>query len=150
MSDFLQASLHHLLVFTIAAVLACEWALLRPGLAPATLRLLARLDAAYGLSALGILLVGFGRVMHGAKGAAFYTANPLFWTKIGVFALVGLLSIKPTLRILAWQKRLRADAGFVPSSAEIAALRPLLLAELLLFAAIPVLAAAMARGIGHV
>ena len=150
MTDLLLAIAHHLIVFGIAAVLAAELALMRPAaMSPHTVRLLGRFDAAYGVLALAILVVGFGRVFHGAKGAEFYLHNPSFWIKVGALAVVGILSIKPTLRILAWQKALKADAAFMPSQEEITALRKRMLAEIHVFALIPIAAAAMARGVGY-
>jgi len=150
MIDFFLASVHHLIVFGIAAVLAAELALMRPAaMSPHTVRLLGRFDAAYGLLALAILFVGFSRVWRGAKGADFYLDNPVFWAKIAAFGVVGILSIRPSLRIAAWQKLLKADAAFVPPLEEINRVRRILLAEVHVFALIPVLAAAMARGIGY-
>ncbi len=150
MIDFFVASVHHLIVFGIAAVLAAELALMRPAaMSPHTVRLLGRFDAAYGLLALAILVIGFGRVWHGAKGADFYLENPLFWAKIAAFGVVGILSIRPTMRIAAWRKRLKLDAAFVPPQEEIGKLRRILLAEIHVFALIPIFAAAMARGIGY-
>jgi putative membrane protein len=99
--------------------------------------------------ALAILIVGFLRVAYGAKGAAFYMHNPMFWAKIAAFAAVGLISIKPTLRILAWQKRAKADAAFVPAMDEVNALRRTMLLEIHVFALIPIFAAMMARGVGY-
>lgn len=149
MTDLALAIVHHLIVFGIAAVLAAELALMRPSaMSPQTVRLLGRFDAVYGGLALAILIIGFARVWFGAKGADFYLHNPVFWAKIGAFGVVGLVSIKPTLRILAWQKAAKLDAAFVPPTEEIAGLRRLLLAEIHVFALIPVFAAAMARGIG--
>jgi putative membrane protein len=149
MSDFLLAAVHHLIVFGIASVLAAEIALMRPAaMSPHTVRLLGRFDAIYGGLALAILVAGFARVWFGARGPDFYLHNPMFWAKIGAFLVVGLVSIRPTLKILAWQKALRFDAAFMPPSQEIASLRRQLLAEIHVFALIPVFAAAMARGIG--
>ena len=149
MIDFLFASVHHLIVFGIASVLAAEIALMRPAaMSPHTVRLLGRFDAVYGGLAMAILAAGFARVWFGAKGPDFYLHNPVFWAKIAAFLVVGLVSIRPTLRMLAWQKRLKLDAAFVPPAPEIAALRRQLLLEIHVFALIPVLAAAMARGIG--
>jgi len=150
MIDFFLASVHHLIVFGIAAVLAAELALMRPAaMSPHTVRLLGRFDAAYGLLAIAILFAGFARVWRGAKGAEFYMDNPMFWAKIAAFGVVGLLSIQPTLRIAAWQKQRKLDAGFVPPLEEIAKLRRILLAEIHVFTLIPIFAAAMARGIGY-
>jgi uncharacterized membrane protein len=43
----------------------------------------------------------------------------------------------------------RADAGFAPAPADVASVRRRLLAELAPFVPIPLLAAAMARGVGR-
>ena len=149
MLDLLLAVLHHLIVFGLAAVLAAELALMRPAaMSPGTVRLLGRFDAAYGMLSLAILAVGAVRVWHGAKGADFYLQNPMFWAKIAAFGAVGLLSIRPTMRIAAWQKALKADAAFVPQQEDVGKLRRIMLAEVHVFALIPIFAAAMARGVG--
>ena len=150
MIDFFLASVHHLIVFGIAAVLAAELALMRPAaMSPHTVRLLGRFDAAYGLLAIAILFAGFARVWRGAKGAEFYMDNPMFWAKIAAFGVVGILSIRPTMRIAAWQKQRKLDTSFVPPLEEITKLRRILLAEIHVFTLIPIFAAAMARGIGY-
>jgi putative membrane protein len=124
---------------------------MRPAaMSPQTVRLLGRFDLAYGVMALAVLVVGFVRVKYGAKGAGFYMHNPMFWAKIAAFAVVGLISIRPTLRILAWQKRAKTDAAFVPPLDEVGALRRLMLLEIHVFALIPIFAAMMARGVGFV
>ena len=151
MTDLILAIVHHLIVFGIAAVLAAELALMRPAaMSPHTVRLLGRFDAAYGALAIAILVVGFARVWFGAKGPDFYLHNHVFWAKVAAFAVVGLLSIKPTIGILRWQKALKADATFMPARDEVNGLRRRMLAEIHVFALIPVAAAAMARGVGYV
>ena len=150
MTDLALAIVHHLIVFGIAAVLAAELALMRPAaMSSQTVKLLGRFDAAYGLLALAILVAGFIRVWYGAKGPDFYLHNHAFWGKIAAFAVVGLISIKPTLRIAAWRKALKADAAFMPALAEVGSLRRLLLIEIHVFALIPIFAAMMARGVGY-
>ncbi len=148
MTDLLLAIAHHLLVFSLAAILAIELATIRPGLGGAALRRLGIVDLHYGLIAALILIVGFARVYMGVKGPEAYLGAWTFWAKIGAFALVGLLSAPPTLRILQWRKRARAEPGFALGAAEVQAVRPFLIAELAVFALIPVFAAMMARGIG--
>lgn len=148
MLDLVLAILHHLLVFSLAGLLAAELALLRPGVGGRTLKTLGGLDAAYGVTATLILVVGFSRVFFGGKGSAFYLGNPVFWAKIGAFAIVGLLSIAPTLAILRWRKQAKAQADFAPPAGEVATARRVLVLEVLVFALIPILAAAMARGYG--
>ena len=148
MLDLVLAILHHLLIFSLAGLLAAELALVRPGVGGATLKTLGLIDAAYGATAGLILAVGFSRVFLGAKGPDFYLSNPVFWAKIAAFAVVGLLSILPTLAILRWRKADKAQADFTPPAAEVARARQALLVELAVFALIPVFAAAMARGYG--
>lgn len=150
MTDLVLAIVHHLIVFGLAAVLAAELALMRPAaMSPQTVKLLGRFDAAYGLLALAILAAGAIRVWYGAKGPDFYLHNHAFWAKIAAFAVVGLISIKPTLRIAAWKKALQADAAFMPPLEEVGKLRKTLLIEIHVFALIPIFAAMMARAIGH-
>jgi putative membrane protein len=148
MADLILAVLHHLLILSLAGLLSVERVLVRPGLSGSSLRILVKMDAAYGATAGLILVVGFCRVYWGAKGAAFYLENPLFWAKIAAFAVVGLLSILPTIIILRWGKQAKADPAFAPSDADIAKVRRALGWELVVFALIPIFAAAMARGYG--
>lgn len=148
MTDLILAIVHHLLVFSLAAILAVELATVRPGLSGASLRRLGIVDLHYGLIATLILIVGFARVYMGVKGPEAYMGNWAFWAKIGAFVLVGLLSAPPTIRILQWRKRARAEPDFVLTDAEVKAVRPFLVAELCVFALIPIFAAMMARGIG--
>ena len=148
MLDLVLAILHHLSIFTLAGLLAAELALIRPGVGGATLKTLAAIDAGYGATAGLILVIGFSRVFLGVKGAAFYLHNPVFWAKIVAFAVVGLLSIAPTVTILRWRKLAKAQADFVPPAAQVATARKVLVLELCVFALIPVFAAAMARGYG--
>ncbi|MBA4203449.1 DUF2214 family protein [Pannonibacter phragmitetus] len=143
------AGLHHLAVFALFAVLVMELAIcLRQTLAAEDLKRLALLDLHYGALAILVLLAGGMRVMYGGKGPDYYLGNLFFWAKMGVFLLIGLLSILPTLRILSWRRKLKADAAFVPPVAECRLVRRTLVAELLLFPLLPLFAAAMAQGYG--
>lgn len=148
MPDLILAILHHLLILSLAGLLSIEIALVQPGLAGKKLKDLGAIDAAYGATAGLILAVGFSRVFLGAKGSAFYLENPVFWAKIAAFAVVGLLSILPTIAILQWRKQAAANPAFSPSAAEVARTRRVLVLELAVFALIPIFAAAMARGYG--
>ncbi len=143
--DLLLAILHHILVFSLAGILAAEWVLVRPGLSGQSLQLLGRIDGAYGGIAMAVIVVGICRVVFGLKGWEYYVSNHAFWGKMAAFVIVGLLSIRPTMRILAWR---RADDAAVPD-AEIAAVRTWLRAEIGFFGLILVFAAMMARGIGY-
>jgi putative membrane protein len=148
MIDMLLSSLHFLLVFALVAILAAQSALIRPGIPASDLRLAAILDRAYGASAALLLGVGFSRVYWSAKGSSFYMSNPLFWTKIGLFTTVALLSIPPTLRLIQWSKQAHSQTEFLPSEEQIRRIRRWLRAEAFVLLFIPFVAAAMARGMG--
>lgn len=142
--DLLLAVLHHLLVFSLAGLLAAELVLVRPGLGGAGLNLLGRIDGAYGGLAMAVIVVGVLRVLFGIKGWEYYVSNHAFWGKMAAFVIVGLLSIRPTMRILAWR---RSGAQTVPDS-EILAVRSWVRGEIFFLAVVIFFAAAMARGIG--
>jgi putative membrane protein len=146
-ADAVYAYLHFAAILALASALVAEALLLRgaPGLT--MLRALRRADLVYGVSAGLVLATGLARLYLGATGAAFYAHNPVFWTKMGLFVLVGLVSIPPTVRILRWNRRAAADASFFPAAAELQATRRLVLAELHLLALVPLAAVFMARGL---
>jgi putative membrane protein len=146
--DLILAIVHHLGVFAVAAIIAAEWALVRPDITIEKLRQVAKIDALYGIAAGLVLLIGFARVYFGLKGSEFYMQNPVFWAKIVAFATVGVLSITPTLLFLSWRDKAKANPSFVPSAAEIANVRRYVKIEAHVFVLIPILAAAMARGYG--
>lgn len=148
LTDFLLASLHHLAAFGLVAIVFGQLLLLRPGLDDALVRRIAGLDVAYGLAAGLVLLAGFSRVFFGIKGADFYLGNLIFWTKIAVFATIGLLSIVPTLRFLAWGRALRSDPAWRPSEVEVKSIKRYVHAEAGLLVLLPILGTAMARGYG--
>jgi putative membrane protein len=142
--DLLLAILHHFLVFSLAGILAAELALVRPGLSGTGLGVLGRIDGAYGGVAMAIIVVGICRVLFGLRGWEYYVSNHAFWGKMIAFVIIGLLSIRPTMRIIAWRK---SETGVVPE-AEILAVRSWIKAEIAFLALVLVFAAAMARGIG--
>src|ERR1700744_366583 len=100
LSDLILAILHHLAVVILIVLIAVELGLLKPGLSVRDLRMLAIADAGYGAMAGLVIAIGICRVIWGIKGADFYLSNPWFWAKMAAFALIGLLSIPPTLAIL--------------------------------------------------
>ena len=146
--DLVLTMTHHLAVFALVGIVAAEFALLRPGLAGARLQQLARVDRAYGLVALLVVAAGVGRVFWGRTDASYYLANHVFWGKMGLFVIVGLLSIQPTLALLTWSKSLKADAGFIVPDAAVRTSRRFIHLQVAGLALIPLFAAVMARGYG--
>lgn len=146
--DLLLAVVHHILIFSIAAVLAFEVGAVRQGLTATDIRRVARVDAWYGILAALIIAVGFVRAIYAAKGWAYYSVNTFFWAKLIAFGIVGLLSVPPTVAYIRWRNALKKDASFLPAPGAIASARRFLWMEVVVFAFIPIFAAAMARGYG--
>jgi putative membrane protein len=146
MIDLLLAILHHLLVFSLVAILGVELALVRKGIGAAAIARIGGADIAYGIVAALVLIVGFLRVFFGLKGPEYYFGNGFFWAKIAAFAAAGLLSIPQTMRIVAWRRAMKEDPGFTPSEAEIGFVRRYMHLEGVALVLIPIFAAAMARG----
>jgi len=146
-TDAILAYLHFGAIFTLIWFLAKEWTLLRAGAANIDIERLAHADAGFGIAAGVVLITGGLRAAFGVKGWAFYAHNPAFHVKIGLFVLVGLISIAPTLMLLRWRKAHRQDAAFRVSEAEWKRARRLLMIELHLVALIPLAAVIMSRGL---
>ena len=147
-SDFLLASAHHLALLLMVAVLAGEAVLLRQTVQEPVLRILGRLDLFYGLSAAALLLFGGARLGASPKGILFYSDNWVFWLKLAVFGLIGLMSIVPTVRFIRWRRAFAAH-GTLPDEAVWRSTRFWVMAQLHLLPVVAVAAAAMARGLGH-
>ena len=105
-------------------------------------------DIIYGIAGIALLVSGIYRVIKFGQGSEFYTENPIFWTKIIVFALVGSLSLYPTITYVLWAIPL--SKGNLPQVREnlVSRLRLIINIELVGFASIPFLATLMARGVG--
>ena len=99
-ADLHLAIAHHLLFLLLAGVLAFEISAVRSSMDREGILRVARVDAWYGLLAVAIIVVGFARAIFAAKGWAYYSVNLFFWAKLGTFAVVGLLSIVPTLEFI--------------------------------------------------
>ena len=121
--DLVLAILHHLLVFSLAAIIAMEALLVRQDMSPDTIRLIARIDRHYGMIAGAVILVGIGRVFFSLKGWEYYIYYWAFWAKMAAFAAVGLLSIRPTMRFIAWSRAASANSAFRVPATELAAVR---------------------------
>lgn len=146
-TDAILAYLHFAAIFTMIWFLAKEWTLLRAGAAALDVPRLASADAGYGLLAVLVLLTGAARAVFGLKGWSFYAHNPAFHAKVGLFVLVGLLSIAPTLAFLRWRRAWRADPSWRVPEAQWRRARRFVMIELHLIALIPLAAVVMARGL---
>ena len=105
-------------------------------------------DVVYGLAGLAILVTGILRVRYFGQGGDFYTSNPIFWIKVSLYVLVGLLSLYPTTTYILWAIPLSKNKLPKISENLVKRFRLIITTELIGFATIPFFATLMARGIG--
>lgn len=139
------AWLHYLSVFVLFSTLVVEHLLFRPQLDVATAKRIGIVDAIYGASAGLVLVTGFARMAY-EKGFAFYMHHWAFYALFILFAIVGLLSIYPTVIYLRWRSALREGRAPVIDAETAKRVTLILRVELLLVLVMPLLAAWMARG----
>ena len=145
-AEALLAYAHLLAILTMVVFLASEAALCRTEwLNAAVVQRLARIDMVYGIASVAVLVTGLMRVFMGAKGAAWYGANPLLYVKFGLFVVIGLLSIKPTITFIRWRRELQAT-GALPGADAIRQTRKLIMVQAHILPLIPLAAVFLARG----
>lgn len=146
-SDALLAYVHFLSIFALFGFLVREWTLLNVSVETLRTDTLARADLGFGVASVAVLLSGAARAVFGLKGWAFYAHNPVFHLKVGLFVLVGLMSIAPTRAFLRWRRNASGEAGYRVPADEWSRARRIVLIELHLLALIPLAAVVMARGL---
>ncbi len=143
--DAILAWIHCALILALAGCLFAEFALYRRSMERAALATLRKIDMAYGILAGLVVASGISRVLTSPKGSAYYMHNPVFWTKMGLFVLVALLSIAPTIHFVRlWARESGATIQIAESG--FARIRAFMTAQSVLLLLIPLFAALMARG----
>ena len=104
-------------------------------------------DAVYGLSATIVLGTGILRVMYFGQGTDYYLSNPVFYVKVGIFIVVSLLSLYPTISFVSWIKGLREEKRPKLEFVQVQRLLWFIRGELAGFVLIPLFAAMLARSI---
>jgi len=145
----LFAFLHHLAAFALVAALVLEFVLIKGELDVRTAQRLKIADAIFGISSGVVLVVGLLRVFYFEKGASYYFHSAPFIAKLALFAIVGLLSIIPTVEFLSWSKALRQRQVPSLSDAKRRKLVAVIHLELAGVVLILLCAALMARGVGY-
>ena len=138
----LSRLLHFAAIFVLAGALIVENMALKPEINAEDAGNLARVNTVYGVSAVLVLLFGLTLWLWVGKPAEFYSTNPLFQIKLGLFITVAILSIYPTL-FFNKHRRTEQERIIVPR-----AVATVIKIELLLLLCIPVFAFLVARGIG--
>ncbi len=142
------AYVHYISFMLCFAALALERKLLKASPNRGEAITMVVIDVVYGVAGIALLISGILRVLYFGQGTEFYTHNPLFWWKVGVFIFVGTLSLYPTITYILWAIPL--SKGELPNvgSDLVARLRIVLNIELAGFALIPLFATLMSRGVG--
>ena len=141
-----MAYAHELSFMLCFAALTAERFLIRANPDRSTATKLIITDVVYGLAALTLLGSGVLRVLYFGQGADFYTENPLFWWKVGIYLSAGALSLYPTITYVLWAIPLRK--GETPNFSAAQRIGGVINVELLAFATLPFMASLMARGVG--
>lgn len=137
--------IHFISIFTIVGSLVAEHLLLKKTMTRSEISKLAKIDAVYGLAALTLLAVGLMLWLGSyGKPAIYYNQNWVFQLKLGLFALLGISSIYPTVFFIKQRKGNPEEVIVIPAK-----IAWTLRFELLLLLIIPFLAGLMARGIGY-
>ena len=135
--------LHFISLFGVIACLIAQYFLFQKEMERAQIKKVAKIDGLYGLLALTVVAAGLTLWFGVGKPAEFYTKNPVFHVKIGLYIVVGLLSLYPT-RFL-WKHRKVKDEQLVKVPVRI---KQVIALELAILFLIPLLAALMAQGVG--
>ena len=143
------AFIHHAAAFLVVAALMVELVVLKSELTATSARSVLRMDMVYGVAALVLLVAGFVRVFYTEKGGAYYFDSGAFLLKLALFIVVGLLSIYPTLKFVAWRKALREGRAPQLDASARRRVRMLIHIELTLLFVIMLMAIMMARGVWY-
>ena len=134
--------LHFLGLFIWVGALVAELVVLQPELDRPRRRRLVMIDRVYGASA--VLAVGMGLLMWFVVGkpATYYDGNAIFYLKISLAGLVGLISLYPTV----WFARQHKSEVELVTTPQL--IPRLIMVQLGFMAVIPLLASLMAAGVG--
>ena len=146
--EAILAYIHILAILTMVVFISSEAALCRSEWMNArVVERLVRVDMIYGIAAVLVLLSGLARTYWGFKGGGWYWTNWLLHLKLGMFVVVALMSIKPTLMYRRWRRELNAT-GELPDDAQIRDARKWVMIQAHIIAIIPIAAVFLARGFG--
>ena len=148
LQETLLAYAHYIAIFSLIVFLTSEAALCRAEwMNAAVVHRLARLDLIYLGAAIAVLATGLARTAWGMKGVDWYWHQPLLHAKVGLFVVIGLISLKPTFAFIRWRKALQAT-GALPDAAEVRQVRRFVMVQAHLLMILPLLGAMLARGVG--
>lgn len=136
--------LHLLSVLIVVAMVAMEMVLVHLEINRKLIRRMFKIDGIYGL--FSIIAVGAGLYLWFGIGkpAEFYSHNWIFLVKVGLFIIVGILSLWPTIFYMKNRKGEPNELVQLPSY-----VKRIVWVEFFLLLMIPLLAVTMAQGVGY-
>jgi putative membrane protein len=144
----LFAWLHLLAAGVAAGLLLTEYWLCRRQPDRSQVRLLGTVDLGYFLALIASLATGLARALYFAQVPEYYLANRLFWLKIIIFVVIGVVALTPTLQYIRWNRDARSAPAFAPLTRELDRVRTHIAFGLGLWLVLPLLAILVARGYG--
>ncbi len=147
--DAFLAYLHFISIFVLFGYLIVETVAIRGTLNAETIPRLARSDIIYFGAAMAVLATGFLRLAFGAKGPDYYLSWWPIYAKLGLFIVIAVISVTPTLAFIRWRRMVANDPSWQVPPAEQKKMRRLIAIELHLAALIPIFAVIMSRGLGR-
>ena len=139
------AWIHYIGIMLLIASLLGEHLMLKPELTVAQAKTIQRLDIVYGASATTVLVSGILR-MFLEKGAAYYNHQIAFHILVGIFVIVALLSIYPTVIYQRWRSDVVAGLGQKLAQAQFKKIQMIVRLEMTLLLLAPFFATWMAHG----
>ena len=91
---------HYLGLVLVVASLTTEKFLVKPELTEDEAQKLVIADSVYGVAGVLVLYTGYLRVTQYGKGWEYYAHEPIFWVKMGLFAVMGSSSLFCTTKIV--------------------------------------------------
>ena len=148
LGQVIAAYVHFASIIALGGILMAELVLYRQDITLGQARLLQRLDLHYLLAAMLALASGLARLLWFEKNTSYYLDNPVFWVKMGLFVVIALVSVIPTVHYLRWSPRLKQGHKPEISDRQYKTIKRYLVMELALLMLMPLMAVLMARGIG--
>tara|TARA_B100000212_G_C27207780_1_gene461613 strand:- start:138 stop:629 length:492 start_codon:yes stop_codon:yes gene_type:complete len=144
----LVAYIHYLGIILCFGALIFERILLKINLSKNEAISIIVADVIYGIAGLAILITGILRVKYYGQGGEFYTSNPIFWVKVSLYIVIGLISLYPTTTYILWAIPLSKNKLPVLTENLVKRFKLIIMTELVGFSVIPFFATLMSRGIG--
>lgn len=135
--------IHFISFMGVFAMVFAESRLLKENMTRFEIRRVLKIDRWYGIFAIAVVVAGLYMWFGIGKPERYYSNNPIFWIKISLFLIVGIMSIWPTKFLFKHRKGHGDEPVIVPRR-----IRAIVRFELILLLIIPLLATIMAQGMG--